>query len=116
MKMSRIVPIVAAATFSLANAAWSAEKMADMPSMKTTNAAAPAAAPTHTATGLVKKVDLAGSKVVIAHGAIKTLGWPAMTMSFIVKDKALFKKLAVGKTVEFKLANEGNEFVVVAVK
>lgn len=34
----------------------------------------------HSGTGTVKAI--AGDEVTLAHGAIKSVGWPAMTMSF----------------------------------
>jgi Cu(I)/Ag(I) efflux system protein CusF len=101
---------------ALAGDALAADKMADMPGMNMSKPAAPAAAVTHAATGVVKAADVASDKVTIAHEAIKTLGWPGMTMSFTVKDTALFSKLRVGAQVDFQLVKEGNEYVVVGVK
>ena len=46
----------------------------------------------HQATGVVKAVDPAKGTVTLAHGPVKSLKWPAMTMRFIVKDKMLFDK------------------------
>jgi Cu(I)/Ag(I) efflux system periplasmic protein CusF len=89
--------------------------MANKPSVAAGKTAAPAST-THAATGVVKQVDAADSKVVIAHEAIKTLEWPAMSMGFAVKDKELFRKLAVGKKVDFQIAKEGNDYVLVGVK
>src|SRR5438477_12562830 len=40
----------------------------------------------HKGVGTVKKVDPAGGKVTIAHGPIPTMKWPAMSMTFTVKD------------------------------
>jgi Cu(I)/Ag(I) efflux system periplasmic protein CusF len=108
-----LVMTVAVALLS-SHAALSADKMDNMPGMdKTKSSAMPAANP---AVGVVKQVDAAAGKVTIAHEAIKTLGWPAMTMSFSVKDKMLFDKLAVGKKVNFEVAKQGDDYVVTAVK
>ncbi|MEO8313696.1 MAG: copper-binding protein [Pseudomonadota bacterium] len=90
--------------------AWAADGM-DM--SKPANAASPGI---NAATGVVQKVDVAGGKVTIAHGPIKSLSWSAMTMAFVVKDKALFKKLEAGKTVSFQIVQEGADYVVTAVK
>jgi Cu(I)/Ag(I) efflux system protein CusF len=75
-----------------------------------------AKAPTHAAVAVVKNVDVANGKVTLAHEAISSLKWPAMTMAFAVKDKTLFDKLAVGKKVDVELMKEGKDYVVVAVK
>lgn len=77
---------------------------------------APAKAARHQATGVVKTIDPANGKVTLAHEAIKSLDWPAMTMNFAVKDKALFDKLTVGKKVEVELVKQGAGYAVAAVK
>ncbi|MEO8441616.1 MAG: copper-binding protein [Betaproteobacteria bacterium] len=71
---------------------------------------------THKATGVVKKVDPAEGKVILAHDPVKELKWPAMTMGFAVKDKALFKKLVVDQKIEFEFVQQGSTFIVTAVK
>lgn len=75
-----------------------------------------AKAMTHKAVAIVKDVNAANGKVTLAHEPIKSLKWPAMTMSFGVKDKMLFDKLAVGKKVHVELMKEGADYVVTAVK
>ena len=75
-----------------------------------------APAKTHKATGVVKKLDTAKGSVTLAHGPVPDLKWPAMTMSFTVKDKALLDKLAVDKKVDFEFVEEGKGYVVTAVK
>lgn len=73
-------------------------------------------AKTHTATAVVKSVDPANSKVTLEHGPVKSLNWPAMTMAYAVKDKALMDKLKVGKKVKVEFTQEGNDYVVTSVK
>ena len=70
----------------------------------------------HKATGVVKKVEPADGRVVLAHDPVKELNWPAMTMGFAVKDKALFNKLVVDKKIEFEFVQQGSTFIVTAVK
>ena len=71
---------------------------------------------THEADAVVKAFDASKGKVTLAHGPVKSLGWPAMTMSFGVKDKALFDKLTVGAKVHVGLTKEGDDYVVTSVK
>ena len=71
---------------------------------------------THKGTGTVKKVDSAGGKVTIAHGPIPTIKWPAMNMTFAVKDKALLGKLSQDKKVEFEFVQQGSDYVITSVK
>jgi Cu(I)/Ag(I) efflux system periplasmic protein CusF len=68
----------------------------------------------HKAAGVVTKVDK--DKVTIKHGPVPTIQWPAMTMAFKVKDKALTDKLKPNSRVEFEFRQEGNDYVVTSVR
>lgn len=70
----------------------------------------------HKTSAVVKAVDPANGKVTLAHDQVKTLNWPAMTMTFGVKDKSLLDKLAVGKNVDVEFTKQGSNYVVSAVK
>lgn len=71
---------------------------------------------THQATAVVKAVDPAKGKVTLAHGPVKSLNWPAMTMNFVVKDKTLLDKLASGKEVVVEFVQQGPDYVITSVK
>ena len=73
-------------------------------------------AQTHKASGTVTKVDQPNSKVTIAHGPVQSLKWPAMTMNFIVKDKALLGKLSSGKKVDFEFVQQGRDYIITSAK
>lgn len=68
------------------------------------------------ATGVVKSVDRTNGAVKLAHDPVKSLNWPAMTMGFQVKEKALFDKLQPGKTVEVEFVQQGKDYVITSVK
>jgi len=70
----------------------------------------------HQATGVVKAVDPVNGTVTLAHGPVKSLQWPAMTMRFTVKDKALFDQFAAGKKVTIAFEQQDADYVVTAVK
>lgn len=70
---------------------------------------------THKTTGIVKKASPAAGTVTIDHDPVKTLNWPAMTMTFTVKDKALFDKLRTGGKAGFEFVQEGKNYVITAV-
>lgn len=70
---------------------------------------------THQATAVVKEVDAENGKVTLMHDPIKSLKWPAMTMGFMVKDKALFDKLVVNEKVNVSFIKQGSKYVVTAV-
>lgn len=71
---------------------------------------------THTATGTVKAVDAMKGTVTLAHGPVKTLNWPPMAMTFVVKDKMFFDKFAVDKKVSIDFTKQDKDYVVTAVK
>ena len=71
---------------------------------------------THKGAGTVKKVDSAAGKVTIAHGPIPTMKWPAMNMTFTVKDKALLAKFSQDKKVDFEFVEQGSNYVIMSVK
>ena len=70
----------------------------------------------HKGAGTVTKIDSAGGKVTIAHGPIPGMKWPAMTMTFAVKDKALLGKLSPEKKVEFEFVQQGSDYVITSAK
>lgn len=71
---------------------------------------------TYQASAMVKGIDSPTGKVMLAHEAVKSLNWPAMTMGFKVKDKTLFDKLAIGKQVDVEFRKDGMDYVIVSVK
>ena len=73
-------------------------------------------AASHKASGTVKKLDQKTGVVTLSHGPVATLNWPAMTMSFKVRDKALLPKLAEGSKVNVELIKDGDDYVVTSVK
>lgn len=83
-----------------------AKKCQDM--MKGMDAKGTAKSAAHEADAVVKEFDAVQGKVTLAHGPVKSLGWPAMTMAFGVKDKALYDKLAVGAKVHVGFKKEGD--------
>lgn len=84
--------------------------------MKDKSAGKKSEAKTHKGVGTVKKVDPAGGKVTLAHGPIQSLKWPAMTMTFGVKDKALLGKFSQDKKVEFEFVQQGSDYVITSAK
>ncbi len=73
-------------------------------------------AQSHKGVGTVKKVDPAAGKVTIAHGPIPTMKWPAMNMTFTVKNKAMLGKFSQDKKVEFEFVEQGSNYVITSVK
>jgi Cu(I)/Ag(I) efflux system protein CusF len=101
--------------FALLAAALAAPALAQS-SMKSMDVKTEAAAAAHKASGVVTKVDPAKGKVTIKHGPVQTLKWPAMTMAFTVKDKAVLEKLKKDEKVDFEFVQQGKDYVVTSVK
>lgn len=117
MKTLALTTLAFAATLS--TSAFAQQKMdgmkgMSMPAMPAMPASA--AQTTHPATGVVKKIDAQAGVVTFAHEAVPSMNWPAMTMGFQVKDKALLDKLAVGKKVDFEFAQGSKGYEVTSVK
>ncbi|MBI3375411.1 MAG: copper-binding protein [Betaproteobacteria bacterium] len=70
----------------------------------------------HKGVGTVEKVDPAAGTVTLAHGPIKSLNWPAMTMSFMVKDRALLEKVKPGAKLEFDFVESGKDYLITEIK
>ena len=70
----------------------------------------------HKTTGVVKSVDAKKGSATLTHEPVPTLKWPAMTMSFAVKEKTLLDKLQPGKKVEFQFVQQGKDNVITSVK
>jgi len=134
MKQTAMAALMIALTLG-AGAALAQQKMGDMPmkdmpmkdmpmkdmqmkdmQMKDMPMGTPSQGQTHHAIGTIKKVDAAKGTVTFDHGPVKSLDWPAMSMTFAVKDKMLLDKLTVGKKAAFEFVQDGKGYVVTGVK
>ena len=129
MKQTAMTALVIALTLG-AGAALAQQKMGDMKDMDMGmqkmdgmksmdmggQKAMPGAQATHKGLGVVKKLDAKAGSVTFDHEPVKSLNWPAMSMTFAVRDKMLLDKLALGKKAEFEFVQEGKGYVVTGVK
>lgn len=53
--------------------------------------------------GTVNSVDPVGSKINLSHEPIAAIGWPAMTMDFVVAPAVDLKSIQAGTRVEFTM-------------
>lgn len=110
----RLLSLAIAAALAIAPMAATHAQTSPDPTKANTPAAS--SSTSNKATGVVKSVDRGKSSVTIAHGPVPGLNWPAMTMPFAVKDKALFDKLPAGGKIEFEFAQQGKDYVITSVK
>ena len=73
-------------------------------------------AQTWTGHGRVTAVDAATGELKMQHQPIPALGWPGMTMPFEVADRALLDGLKIGQAVDFDLAKQGANYLVVGIR
>ena len=67
----------------------------------------------HSGTGTVKAV--AGNRVKIAHGAIESVGWPAMTMTFAAPT-GVPQGVEAGSQVNFSFRQDNGAYVLTSVQ
>ncbi len=107
---------VAAAPFAAAQSdGMQGMDMKDMP-MKGMKSEGKAQGKVHKGTGTVAKVDAEKGRVSINHEPISSMNWPAMTMDFGVKDKALLDKVKPGDKVEFSFVQSGKDHTITQIK
>ncbi len=69
------------------------------------------------ATGMVKGVDATKRRLNLAHDAIPSIGWPAMTMEFDAAKTVDLAAVKPGQAVDFTLTKDAaGGYVVTAVK
>lgn len=130
--MKRVIPVVVALVVSAAVYAQSGgmkgmdmkdmdmkdmdKKGMDMKGMDGKKDKKAAKGTAHNATGVVTEVDEANSKVTIKHEPIQSLNWPAMSMTFNVKDKKLLEKAKAGEKVQFSFVQSGSDYTITKIK
>ena len=66
--------------------------------------------------GLVQQINRDKGAVTIKHGPLQGLDMPAMTMSFLVKDKAMLSNLQPLQKVDFELTHDGKDYLITHIK
>lgn len=74
------------------------------------SAGTPAAQQAHDATGKITAINADG--IMIAHGPVESLSWPAMTMQFETSPAAPGRGLAVGDWVAFRFRQDDKGYVI----
>ena len=108
--------IALAASTAVAAAGQADMKGMDMKDMSPSTMAKDARPVKHVAKGTVKSVDARAGTVILDHEAVKSMNWPAMSMTFKVQDKALVDKLGQGKKVEVEFEQRGKDYVITSAK
>jgi|JI10StandDraft_1071094.scaffolds.fasta_scaffold45766_7 Cu(I)/Ag(I) efflux system protein CusF len=72
-------------------------------------------AKTASATGMVESVDAAAGKIVIAHGPVDALQWPAMTMGFKATPEQI-AAVKVSQKVRFEFQAQGMDATIAQIE
>ena len=64
----------------------------------------------------VRKVDAASGRITLAHGEIRNLDMPPMTMTFRVRDPAMLEGVKPGDKVRFAADQIDGKYVVTALE
>lgn len=109
--MKKRIGIIVLLLAGVAPLPLAAQPMANMDAQKKTAQA------NHQGTGKVVSINRAESVITLAHKAIKSLNWPAMTMEFSVAKVSLLDGLKQGDAVRFDLIqHKPNEWVIVKIQ
>ncbi len=68
------------------------------------------------AIGVIDGIDAAKGVLTISHEPIKSLGWPAMTMDFMVTNKKLLGKAAKGQKIQFAFIQQHGDYLITKIK
>lgn len=66
--------------------------------------------------GVIQQINLEKGVVTIKHGPLQGIVMPGMTMSFLVKDKAMLSNLQPSQKVDFELAHENGIYVITRIR
>jgi len=64
------------------------------------------------ASGVIREIDRANSRVKLDHGPIPSIGMPGMTMTFKVKNPALLDQVKQGDPVNFEIEQSGLGWII----
>ena len=117
--MTRTLICLAGAALMLAACGQQAGPAPGEPANKASVTSGPSASTAGVATtangaGVITAVDPAAGTITINHEPIKTVNWPAMTMSFKASP-AVIQEAAVGDRIQFDLTVRGGSGEVTAI-
>ncbi|MBL4757819.1 MAG: copper-binding protein [Rhizobiales bacterium] len=63
--------------------------------------------------GVVRSIDTEAGKVTVAHGPLKNLDMPAMTMIFRVSEEAMLTSMSEGDEIEFVVERRNGKLTII---
>ena len=71
------------------------------------------AGPVHTGAGDITEIN--GNRITISHGPVESIGWPAMTMTFVAQSPGMIEGFAIGDPVTFEFGRSGETYVLTSI-
>jgi Cu/Ag efflux protein CusF len=66
--------------------------------------------------GVIRAVDHNAGTITVEHGPIKSLGMPAMTMPYHVKDRAMLKTFKPGDRIKMSVDKTGDMYTIMTMQ
>lgn len=66
--------------------------------------------------GVIRAVDREAGTITVEHGPIKSLGMPAMTMPYHVKDPAMLTAVKPGDRIKMSVDKMGDMYTIMAMQ
>lgn len=113
----RSISLLSAATIALAACGSNEPAAQQQPAQEQASSGAATAQPSgevHSASGDI--TEISGDSVSVSHGPIKSIGWPAMTMTFQASSPEMLRGLNVGDPVDFQFQKAGEQYVLKSIK
>lgn len=85
-----------------------------MPGMGTGAQSAQPSGEVHSANGDI--TEISSDRVTISHGPVESIGWPAMTMTFLAPSGQMLDGLNVGDPVDFQFQQAGDQYVLTSIE
>ncbi len=92
----------------------SLNRMEDLPDSKTSDAT-DTSSKAVSSSGVIQAINVDENTVKLQHEAIDELGWPAMTMDFLVMGDVDLSKLSVNEGVMFQLEKHGDSYMITSI-
>ena len=67
-------------------------------------------------TGVIQHIDREKRTVTIKHGPLRGMNLPGMTVSYLVKDKAMLLNLQPMQRVEFQVIHDGRDYLITDIR
>lgn len=109
MKHGVFIGLVCTSASSVIGGAWATEADSGRIEIAQARETKPVGA---SASGVIREIDRANSRMKIDHGPIPSIGMPGMIMTFKVKNPSLLDRAKQGDQVNFEIEKSGLGWII----